>query len=103
MALPQQMVDLVPLLRVRQWLNIALAPVRPSAEFRAWLKQELLQQAAQMSQQAPARRLNQLALAPGRRELLIGAAVGSVVSLAGLIILLIKWRLSQRAVHTPAA
>ncbi len=103
MALPQHMVDLVPLLRLRQWLNIALAPARPRAEFRAWLKDQLLQQAAQMSQSAPARWPAQLSLVPGRRELLIGAALGSVVSLAGLIILLVKWKLSQRAVHTPAA
>lgn len=103
MALPQQMVDLVPLLQVRQWLNMALAPAHPSAQFRAWLKDQLLQQALQMSQQAPARQFGRLALFPGRRELLIGAALGSVVSLAGLIFLFLKWRLSQRTVHTPAA
>lgn len=103
MALPQQMVDLVPLLRVRQWLNMALAPAHPSAQFRAWLKDQLLQQAVQMSQQAPARPFGRLALFPSRRELLIGAAVGSIVSLAGLIFFFIKWRFAQRTVHTPAA
>jgi len=98
--------DLVPILKLRQLLNLALAPVKPRAEFRAWLKGQLMADAART------RGTNHLPewlergdwlLRPGRREIIIGAAVGSVFSLAGLIALLIHVRTSSKGSTSQAA
>lgn len=96
----------VPMARLRQLLRLALEPVHPRAEFRQWLKTQLLADSARLSQSR--RRAGWLGpggslLKPGRREILIGAALGSAVSLAGLIALLIHVRLSAKEVTSKAA
>ena len=98
--------DLVPILKLRQLLNLALAPVRPQTEFRIWLKGQLMADAAKTR---GTRRLPEWLergdwlLRPGRREIIIGAAVGSAFSLAGLIALLIHVRTSSKEGTSQAA
>jgi len=83
--------DLVPLLRLRRLLNLAFAPVLPRPEYRVWLGRKLVTDAAHMQVAQQPGMANGL-LSPGRRGLLIGAAVGSALSLAGLLAILLSRR-----------
>lgn len=107
MTLPDTgVLDLVPILKLRQLLNLAMVPIEPRKEFRTWLKNEL-----DVSLTATGRRYSRSEwfergdwlLKPGRREIIIGAALGSAFSLAGLIALLIHVRISNRSATTEAA
>ena len=84
--------NLLPFIHLRRLLNLAFLPVDPSAEFRCRLRQQLEEDARRLHAASKTSTLqilgNSIPL-PGRRELLIGAAVGSAVSLAGLIAILI--------------
>jgi len=84
--------NLLPLIHLRRLLNLAFLPVRPSEEFRRRLRQQLEEDARRLQAVSKGSSLHILGNSiplPGRRELLIGAAVGSAVSLAGLIAILI--------------
>lgn len=105
MIMPQGVYDLVPILRLRQLLNTALAPVRPREEFRIRLREQLLEEARRAPSAGADRGWLQREWSSisGRREILIGAAIGSAVSLAGIIALIIRWRLSGKSMEQPAA
>lgn len=85
--------NLLPWLHLRKLLNLALAPVRPSPEFRARLRDQLMEEARRLalrSQRPAVHFMGNTIHLPGRREILIGAVVGSAVSLAGIIAILIR-------------
>jgi len=69
-----------------------LAPRKPASSFRHRLRWELLQ----MAQGHPDRDVS-LAESSAPRELIIGAAIGSVVALAGGIVYLLRTREHSRA------
>jgi len=87
--------NLVPLLRLRRLLNLALAPVYPRPEFREVLGRQLMADATHMGAGSTSGWVF-----PGspsmRREIIIGAALGSAFSLACLIALLIHSRSGRR-------
>lgn len=88
----KEIVSLMPMLNLYKWLNLALMPVRPNAGFRHRLGQRLVAEAARLhsAHQTPAwLAFLQSLLQPGRREIVIGATVGSLISIAGLIALII--------------
>jgi len=80
--------ELGPLLRVAERVKAALAPVTPSPEFKVGLKQDLLAAAVRRVEE---RKVDRRVSFLNRRRVLIGAAVGSVLSVAGIIAALI-WR-----------
>jgi len=73
-----------------------LAPRKPASAFRHQLRWELLE----MAQGHPDRDVS-LAESPAPRELIIGAAIGSVVALAGGIVYLLRTRGHSRARSMP--
>jgi hypothetical protein len=90
---PAYRADLAPLLRIAERVKAALVPVTPSPAFEAGLRQDLLaaaiQRAIGRSPEKPVPFLR-------RRGFLIGAAaVGSALSVAGIVAALV-WR--QRSV-----
>ena len=84
--------ELGPLLRIADQVKAALLPVAASSEFEAGLKQDLLEAAIQRAEE---REQRQQVSFLRRRGLLIGAAVGSVLSVAGIITALL---LRQRSI-----
>jgi hypothetical protein len=80
--------ELTPLLQIAQRVKTTLVPVTPSPEFEAGLKRELL---AAAMQRAEAKRSRRHVPLLQRREVLIGAAVGSAISVAGIVAALL-WR-----------
>jgi len=106
MILDTDVLNSVATLRLRKALNTALAPVKPRAEFRTFLKQELMESAdaMQSSRRWPAwLKRGSWLLRPGRRELIIGAAVGSAFSVAGLVALIIHIVASNKRTTSQAA
>ena len=105
MILDTDVLNSISMLRLRKTLNAALAPVTPRSEFRSWLKQELQEEAEAMQE---TRRWpawinpNSWILRPGKRELIIGAAVGSAFSVAGLVALIIHIVSSNKRTHSQA-
>jgi hypothetical protein len=73
-----------------------LAPRKPTSAFRHHLRWELLE----MAQGHPDRDVS-LAESAAPRELIIGAAIGSVVALAGGIVYLLRTREHSRARSMP--
>ncbi|OGR23926.1 MAG: hypothetical protein A2139_01780 [Desulfobacca sp. RBG_16_60_12] len=89
---PAYRAELAPLLRIAEQVKAALAPVSASPEFQSGLKRDLLAAALQRAEKQRNKRRTSFLL---RREVLIGAALGSAISLAGIIAALL-WR--QRSV-----
>jgi hypothetical protein len=80
--------QLTPLLQIAQRVKATLVPVTPSPEFEAGLKRELLTAAAKRAEAQRSRKHSPLLQ---RRGVLIGAAVGSAISVAGIVAALL-WR-----------
>jgi hypothetical protein len=80
--------ELTPLLQIAQRIRETLVPVAPSPEFEASLKRELLTAAVKRAEAQKSRNHSPLLQ---RRGVLIGAAVGSAISVAGIIAALL-WR-----------
>lgn len=78
---PAYQAELAPLLGIADLLHARLVPVTPSPEFVAGLKQDLSVAASQRSEAQ--KRQKQVSF-PHRRAVLIGAAAGSVLSVAGI-------------------
>ena len=89
---PAYRAELTPLLEIAERVKAALVPVTPSPAFEAGLKQDLLAAAIQRAEERESRK--QVSFLR-RRGLLIGAAVGSVLSVAGIITALL---LRQRSI-----
>jgi hypothetical protein len=93
---PAYRAELTPLLRIAERVKATLVPVNPSPAFEAGLKQDLLEAAIQRAEEKEdKKRVSFLR----RRGVLIGAAaVGSVLSVAGIIAaLLLRQRAMARA------
>jgi len=107
MVLDTEVLSVVPFLNLRRLLDLALLPVAPRREFRRRLRDQLLAEAtpAALAGRSATASIagGPLALRPGRRDILIGAAVGSAVSLVGLIAFLLHLRSSSRQMSSPAA
>ena len=106
MIMDTDVLNSISMLRLRKTLNIALAPMKPRSEFRIWLKRELMEDAEAM--QTRLRRPAWLdrgswIVKPGKRELIIGAAVGSAFSVAGLVALVIHIAASNKRTHSQVA
>jgi hypothetical protein len=84
--------ELAPLLRIAEQVKAALAPVTASPEFQSGLKRDLLAAAFQRAEKRRSKRRTSFLLS---RKVLIGAALGSVISLAGIVAALV-WR--QRSI-----
>ncbi len=91
--LPAYQAELTPLLGIAERVKAALVPVEPSRAFEAGLKQDLLAAAIKRAEEKEdKKRVSFLR----RRGVLIGAAaVGSVLSVAGIVAALL---LRQRAI-----
>lgn len=89
---PAYQAELAPLLRIAERVKAVLAPVTPSPAFEAGLKQDLLAAALQRSEE---QKEEKQVFFLRRRGVLIGAAVGSVLSVVGIIAALL-WR--QRSI-----
>lgn len=90
---PDHKAELAPLLRVAERVKAVLVPVAPTPAFELGLKKDLLEAAVQRAEkQRPPRRVSFLR----RRGVLIGAAVGSALSVVGIIIAALLWR--QRSI-----
>ena len=92
---PDHQDELAPLLRIVERVRAVLVPMEPAPEFEAALKQGLLAAAIQRAEeQKSVKRVPFLR----RRGFIIGAAVGSVLSVAGIIAaLLLRQRPIARA------
>ena len=89
---PQQQQELCSLLRLAAQVKQALAPVCPSPSFKRKLRTNL----TEMARRRESRDI--MVDVPSRpRELLIGAAIGSAVALAGGIAYLIRVRSHARS------
>ncbi len=89
---PAYRAELTSLLRIAERVRAALAPVTPSPAFESGLKQDLLvaaiRRAAERSDERSVSFLR-------RRHVLIGAAaVGSALSVAGIVAALLWWQRS---------
>jgi hypothetical protein len=92
--LPTHQDELAPLLGIAERLNETLKPVTPAPAFKTSLRQELLASAARRAEERGiAKRVPFLR----RKEVVIGvaAAIGSVLSVAGILVALL-WR--QRSI-----
>jgi hypothetical protein len=86
---PDHKAELAPLLRVAERVKAVLVPVAPQPAFELGLRKDLLEAAIQRAEeQRSPRQVSFLR----RRGVLIGAAVGSVLSVAGIIIAALLWR-----------
>ncbi|UCC86056.1 MAG: hypothetical protein JSV81_14500 [Anaerolineales bacterium] len=89
---PDHKAELAPLLRVAERVRAVLVPVTPTPAFETGLKKDLLEAAIRrVEEQKSKKKVSFLR----RRGVLIGAAVGSVLSVAGIIAALL-WR--QRSI-----
>ncbi len=88
----EQHEELGSLMRLAEQVKGVLAPVSPSAHFRQRLGSEL-------TEMAQRRRTQDLLIEtpPSRRELLIGAAIGSAVALAGGVVYLLRTQMQDRS------
>jgi len=90
---PAYRAELTPLLRVAEQIKSALVPVAPSPAFEAGLKKDLLGAAIKRAEEREEKRRVSVLR---RRGVLIGAAaVGSALSVAGIVAALL---LRQRAI-----
>ena len=84
--------ELGSLMRLAEQVKSALAPVTPSPHFRQRLGSELTGMAQRRREQ------DLLIETPSsRKELLIGAAIGSAVALAGGVVYLLRTQLQDRS------
>jgi hypothetical protein len=99
--LPTHQDELAPLLGIAERLNETLKPVPPAPAFKTRLRQELLASAARRAEERGiAKRVPFLR----RKEVVIGvaAAIGSVLSVAGIVVALLwRQRSVARAPHAP--
>jgi F0F1-type ATP synthase membrane subunit c/vacuolar-type H+-ATPase subunit K len=79
---PAHEAELASLLQVAQQIKRVLVPVTPSPEFETGLKRDLLAAALQRANAKPTKQQTSLLY---RRRFLIGAAIGSAISLVGII------------------
>jgi hypothetical protein len=93
---PAYRAELTPLLGIAERVKAALVPVTPSPAFEAGLKQDLLEAAIQRAEEKEEKKRVSFLR---RRGVLIGAAaVGSALSVAGIIAaLLLRQRAMARA------
>jgi hypothetical protein len=93
---PDYRAELKPLLRIAERVRAALVPVRPSPAFEAGLKQDLIEAAIQRAEERENKKRVSFIR---RRGVLIGAAaIGSVLSVAGIVAaLLLRQRAMARA------
>jgi hypothetical protein len=93
---PAYRAELTPLLGIAERVKAALVPVTPSPAFKAGLKQDLLEAAIQRAEEKEEKKRVSFLR---RRGVLIGAAaVGSALSVAGIIAaLLLRQRAMARA------
>ena len=93
---PAYRAELTPLLEIAERVKAALVPVTPSPAFEAGLKQDLLEAAIQRAEEKEEKKRVSFLR---RRGVLIGAAaVGSALSVAGIIAaLLLRQRAMARA------
>lgn len=93
---PAYRAELTPLLGIAERVKTALVPVTPSPAFEAGLKQDLLEAAIQRAEEKEEKKRVSFLR---RRGVLIGAAaVGSALSVAGIIAaLLLRQRAMARA------
>lgn len=93
---PAYRAELTPLLGIAERVKAALVPVTPSPAFKAGLKQDLLEAAIQRAEEKEEKKRVSFLR---RRGVLIGAAaVGSALSVAGIIAaLLLRQRATARA------
>jgi hypothetical protein len=93
-ASPQDREAIESLLRLAEELTNAIAPARPRAEFRQRFGDELV---------AVVRDRPPVTIAPGpanrRRALLVGATVGSLLPLFGVVAYLLMSRLTSKPQH----
>ena len=87
---PTYRAELAPLLRVAERVKAALVPVTASPAFEAALKADLLAAAEQRAHGREKTSRKYIAFLR-RREVLIGAAVGSALSVVGILAALL-WR-----------
>ncbi len=94
LALPsEQKQELTSLLHLAVRVKRALAPVKPEPSYRQRLGRELVETV----HQRVGREL--LVMPSPRRELLLGAAIGSAVAVAGGIVYLVRTRIQPRSQH----
>jgi hypothetical protein len=88
----QQHEELRSLMRLAEQVKRVLAPVGPSPHFRQRLGSEL-------TEMAQRRRTQELLIETpsSRKELLIGAAIGSAVALAGGVVYLLRTQMQDRS------
>ena len=93
-VLPEQRQDLRSLLQLAEQVKGALAPVTPSPAYKRKFGLDLREVARR-------RRSRDLlvALPSARRELLIGAAIGSAVALAGGIVYFVRTHMQGQSQH----
>ena len=96
------MLDMMPFLRLHRLLNLALSPVSPRPEYRAWLRQKLVSDAARLRMAQHSAMAGRFGLA-GRRGILVGALLGSLISLAGLVALFLTRHGAGAQPSRPAA
>jgi len=94
----EQRQELLLLLQLAEQVKGALAPVRPSPSYRRKLGLDLTEMARQ-------RMSRDLLIAPSspRKELIVGAAIGSAVALAGSIAYLVRTYIHTRSQHVGQA
>jgi hypothetical protein len=86
---PDHRTELAPLLRIAERVRAVLVPVKASASFETGLKRDLLAAAIQRAEEENKKRQSPLLR---RRAILIGAAaLGSALSVAGIVVALL-WR-----------
>lgn len=88
---PDHRTELAPLLRIAERVKAVLVSATLSPEFEAALKQDLLTAALQRSEEQQSQKQGSFLR---RRGVLIGAAVGSALSVAGIVAALVWWQRS---------
>jgi hypothetical protein len=88
---PTHEAELAPLLRIAERVKTTLMPVEPSPEFEAALRRDLL---AAALERAEDRKRKKRRLLLGRRKVLIGAVLGSAISVAGIVAAVLWWQRS---------
>ena len=88
----QEQQELESLLRLAAQIKVALAPVSPSSSYKQKLRVRLTEMARQRKSQDVV-----VELGAQQRQLLVGAAIGSAVALAGGIAYLIRARHHARS------
>lgn len=85
---PDHRTELAPLLRIAERVRAVLVPVTASASFETGLKQDLLAAAIQRAEEESKKKRSPLLR---RRAILIGAAaIGSALSVAGIVVALLR-------------